>query len=610
MRALSLLAPLSLVTLAACAGGTIELDADAIDGELTEASVEEQARAFLAQTDKVLAGADFDVTRVKVDHLGIGHVRIQQKVGDVPVLQGEAVVNVEPNGLLSWWSHELKGEVEVDTTPAFDATRAIELALEHHRPGALLQDAPQVFLAVKVTDTATHLVWHVRLMDLEHPDAPSAPIVLVDAHTGEIVESWEDLKSTSLTDADKTTWDAKRRTRLSRASVGDSSDGDLNTTHDAVGSTLDYLSTALGRSSFDGAGGHVDSYGHYGRNVVNAYWDGSSLLFGDGDGSVSNYLGVLDIAAHEFGHGVTDYEANLTYSYESGALNEAASDMLAAAVEAYVDGGVSNSAWDLGEDCWLADAALRYMDEPSLDGSSRDHYSNRYTGSSDNGGVHWNSGIANHWFYLLSEGGQHHDSAYRSGTSIVGIGIDDAYAIWYYALANSMTSGTDFAGARTETEAACAALGYSTAACDAVSQAWYEVGVGSDPGGSGGTDTGTTDTGTTDTGTTDTGTTGGGCAAGYTEVVGTLTGTGDDDQYTYTSSSSGVHNITLAGAAGTDFDLYLYQYKGRGYKTKDSSTSTGSSEAIAYDGSPGDYLIQVTSYSGSGDYTLCHELPS
>ena len=78
-------------------------------------------------------------------------------------------------------------------------------------------------------------------------------------------------------------------------------------------------------------------------NYVNAFWDGQRLTFGDGDGASSNYLGVLDIAAHELGHAVTDYEANLTYSYESGALNEGASDIFAAVVEAHVDGGVTTN---------------------------------------------------------------------------------------------------------------------------------------------------------------------------------------------------------------------------------------------------------------------------
>lgn len=392
-------------------------------------------------------------------------------------------------------------------------------------------------------------------------------------------------------------YDLDGKTRFNRAPIGDSSDTDLNTTYDAIASTLAFLAADFSRDSYDGAGVKVESYGHYGRNYVNAYWDGKRLVFGDGDGSTSNYLGVQDIAAHEFGHALTENEADLIYSNESGALNEAASDMLGAAVEAYVDGSVTTDTWDVGEDCWLSSSALRYMSHPSDDGSSRDHYSDRYTGGSDNGGVHWNSGIANHWFYLLSEGGQHHDSAYQTGTVITGIGISDAYAIWYEALNNYMTTSTDFAGARTATESACAALSYATTTCDEVGNAWAEVGVGS--GGSGG-DTGTTDTGTTSTG----------CPAGFTEVSGTLSGSGDSDTTYYTTSSSGTHNLQLSGPGGTDFDLYLgYNSKGPKYKTVASGTSSSSSESISYSGSSGNYSYEVRSYSGSGDYTLCVDTP-
>jgi hypothetical protein len=296
---------------------------------------------------------------------------------------------------------------------------------------------------------------------------------------------------------------------------------------------------------------------------------------------------VLDVMAHEFSHAVSGNEANFTYANESGALDEANSDIFAAGVEAYVDGAVTSDTWDIGEDCWLAAPALRYMSHPSDDGSSKDYYPARYTGGSDNGGVHWNSGIANYFFYLLSEGGQHHTASYRTGTVVTGIGIDAALQIWYLAMTSYMTSSTDFAGAAAATQSACSALGYSSTTCDSVTQAWAEVGVGTTSSGGG------------------SGTCSLSCSGG-TLYSGSLTSGASaiEPGGTYFYAPAGTHG-TLCGPSGTDFDLYLY-YSTRTsrFKSVASSTGSASSESVSY-GSAGYYYYNVKSYSGSGTYQLC-----
>jgi hypothetical protein len=130
---------------------------------------------------------------------------------------------------------------------------------------------------------------------------------------------------------------------------------------------------------------------------------------------------------------------------------------------------------------------MRYMNNPHLAGNSGftanddpDHYSERYTGTADSGGVHINSGIPNHVFYLAAAGGTHH----LSGVTVTGMGATDAARIWYSANANYMTSGTNFAGARTATlNAASAIFGASSAQYNSTAQAWCAVGVGTCPGG-------------------------------------------------------------------------------------------------------------------------------
>ncbi|MFT4976150.1 MAG: Zn-dependent metalloprotease [Myxococcota bacterium] len=565
--------------------GVSQFDIETQDGR--ELAMELAMDFMAARPAKAQKGLDFEVRSVDGNPLGIAHVRLQQMQGDVPVFGAEAIVHIRPDGLTSLTDDSL-ADVSVSTEPLYTAEEAGELALTAHGG---FSEAPEIALFVIRHDGVDHLAWQVQLRDIDGATEPTMPMFFIDAHTGEVIWQLEQLTTYSLSDADKTTYDMNNSTNYGSASTGSSTDSELLETHDAVADVLDYFSTQHGRDSYDDAGATVNSYGHYYTNYVNAFWDGSRLTFGDGDGYYSTYLGVSDVVFHEFGHAITDYTANLTYSYESGALNEATSDIFAAAAEAYVDGATSSDTWDIGEDCWIqpGQTALRYMAAPSDDGSSRDHYSDRYTGSGDSGGVHYNSGIANHFFYLLSEGGQHHDSSFRSGYTLTGIGVEDAAAIWYEALTGYMTSSTNFAGARTATESACSALGYGTSTCDAVSYAWYEVGVGSDPGsggGGGGGGTGTTCSGTSYTGSLS------GAGASAIEPGGT---------YAY---FSGGLTADLTGPSSADFDLYLYKWSGRRWRSVDSSTSSSSTESVSSSKS-NNYYIEVVSYSGSGSYELC-----
>jgi len=188
-------------------------------------------------------------------------------------------------------------------------------------------------------------------------------------------------------------------------------------------------------------------------------------------------------------HGVTQYSANLTYSNESGALNESMSDVFGAMVESYARGGVvDGDTWKIGEQCYTpstAGDALRYMDNPHLAGNGGytadddpDHYAERYTGTADSGGVHINSGIGNKAFFLAVAGGTHH----RSNVTVTGIGATDASKIWYRALTVYMTSGTNFAGARTAMlNAATDLYGGTSAQYNTIATTWCAVGVGACP---------------------------------------------------------------------------------------------------------------------------------
>ncbi len=267
---------------------------------------------------------------------------------------------------------------------------------------------------------------------------------------------------------------------------GASGDAVLDAAHDNAGITYDFYFSRFGRDSYNGAGATLTSTVHYSRNYVNAYWNGTQMVYGDGDGSQSGPLTVLDVVGHELTHAVTDTSSDLIYSNESGALNEAMSDVFGASIEAYRDGAVSANTWKIGEECWTpatAGDALRYMNDPALAGDY-DYYPTRYTGTSDNGGVHWNSGIANLAFKLMVTGGTHP----RGKTSNVVpaldanpyLSIEKGAAIFYRANTVYLTPSSTFADARNATAQAAADL-YGSAAATAVNEAWTAVGVGAPP---------------------------------------------------------------------------------------------------------------------------------
>lgn len=236
--------------------------------------------------------------------------------------------------------------------------------------------------------------------------------------------------------------------------------------------TYDYYFTKFNRNSIDNLGFKLLSYVHYSTNYVNAFWDGNRMTYGDGDATYKP-LTSMDIAGHEVTHGLTSKTANLVYSYESGALNEGFSDIFGTAIEFY--NGV-NADWLIGEDIG---AAFRSMSNPNAY-NQPDTYQGTlwYTGTGDNGGVHYNSGVLNYWFYLLSVGGSGTNDK-GNAFSISGIGIDKAAAIAYRTLTVYLTSSSQYANARTAAIQAASDL-YGACSNEYIQtiNAMYAVGVG------------------------------------------------------------------------------------------------------------------------------------
>jgi len=241
--------------------------------------------------------------------------------------------------------------------------------------------------------------------------------------------------------------------------------------------TYDYFYDNFSRNSFDNKGAKIRSYIHYGSNYVNAFWNGSVMTYGDGNGSTYSPLTTLDICGHEIAHAVTTNSAGLIYRNESGALNESFSDVFGNAVEWFADS--TKFSWRMGEDIMASANGIRNMANPKTHRDPATYKGSYwYTGTGDNGGVHTNSGVQNHWFYLLCEG--------KSGTNDNGdtytvpkIGIKKAQQIAYRNLTAYLTNSSDYEEARYYGILSAADLyGQCSKEVEATTNAWYAVGVG------------------------------------------------------------------------------------------------------------------------------------
>lgn len=242
--------------------------------------------------------------------------------------------------------------------------------------------------------------------------------------------------------------------------------------------TWDYYLNVHGRNGIYDDGVGSLSRVHYGTAYNNAFWSDSCqcMTYGDGDGVVFSPLTSLDVAGHEMTHGVTSATAGLIYDGESGGLNESMSDIFGTMVEFYAAAFNNDNdppEYWIGEEVWTPGTpgdALRYMDDPTRDSNSIDHYSQYYDGID----VHYSSGISNVVFHLLAEGGAHPSS----GQPVVGIGRSAAEQIFYRALTMYMVPSETFLRARADTvQAAIDLFGAGTQEVTSVNQAWTAAGV-------------------------------------------------------------------------------------------------------------------------------------
>ena len=501
------------------------------DGDLARSAITAiQAHPGVA---KVGPGQGFVVTDALVDPDGSSHVRVDRTYRGLPVLGGDLVVHRGPDEAWRGTSQTIESTLAMSVAPGIGKDAAERSALAPSKvnrriTGQSVKTAPQ--LVVDARGEQPRLTWEVISGGTQSDGTPSRLATYVDARTGEVLGTEQQVQTVDgqgqslyggtvglqLT-LSGSTYSLKDPTRGNTytTDMGNKSDsmycqlfgtkcstGTLFTSPDnlfgngstssresaavdaqyGTNETWDYYKNVHGRNGIFGNGTGSFNRVHYGSGYVNAFWDGTKMTYGDGDGTSYGPLTSLDVAGHEMSHGVTEHTAGLTYSGESGGLNESTSDIFGTMVEFYAAN--SNDAGDylIGEQFDLAKhTGFRRMDNPSSDGSSVNCWSST-VGTLD---VHYSSGVGNHFFYLLSEGsgtktinGVSHSSTTCNGSTVTGIGRDAAAKIWYRALSVYMTSSTNYQGARTATlNAARDLYGAGSAQYNAVAAAWSAVSV-------------------------------------------------------------------------------------------------------------------------------------
>ncbi|MFH9226119.1 M4 family metallopeptidase [Streptomyces lydicus] len=483
------------------------------------------AGAARAQTAKALGLGSQEKLVVKdviKDADGTTHTRYDRTYAGLPVLGGDLVVHTAKGGAIKSTTKSTDKSVKVASTTAKIAPQAAAKSAQGTAAKSLAAKQADAQAPKKVVWAASGtpvLAYDTVVKGTQKDGTPSRMHVITDANTGKKLFQYDEIHTgkgeseysgsvelgTSKEGSGFTLTDAGRgghkTTNLGNSESGDgkafTDDDDAWGTgkpddpqtaavdaHYGAAETWDYYKNVQGRSGIKGDGKGASSRVHYGNSYVNAFWDDSCfcMTYGDGEGN-KKPLTALDVAAHEMSHGVTSATANLTYSGESGGLNEGTSDIFGTSVEFYAKNAKDPGDYLIGEkiDINGDGSPLRYMDKPSKDGQSKDNWDSN-TGNLD---PHYSSGVANHFFYLLSEGsgakeinGVKYDSPTADGSKVTGIGRDKAEKIWFKALTEYMTSNTDYKAAREATvKAATDLYGKDSAEVKGVEAAWTGVAV-------------------------------------------------------------------------------------------------------------------------------------
>jgi YVTN family beta-propeller protein len=448
-------------------------------------SPEAAARAYLSVCGSLFGlqdpAGDLTVTRTVPADAGRTVVRFQQRQSGIPIMGAELIVHLDDARNILVVSGKTLPQTGLNTTPVVAAATAVETALDTVAKeyavdrGALAASAPQLWFyspaLIGPEDGPTTLVWRMEVTP--QTLLPIRELVLVDAQRGSVRLHFNQVETIK----NRATYTANNTTTLPGTLVCSEADptcsaGDTDAAlaHLYAGDTYDFYLTNHGRDSLNNAGLTLVSTVHYGAaNYQNAFWNGSQMAYGNG------FSAADDVVGHELTHGVTQYTSNLFYYYQSGAINESLSDVFGEFID-QTNGHGNDSAgvrWLMGEDV-PGIGAIRNMQDPSAfsepDKMTSPFY---YLGSSDNGGVHFNSGINNKAAYLMVDGGTF------NGQTVTGLGIPKVAKIYYEVQTHLLTSGSDYGDLGDALYQGCSNLvgtaGITTSDCQQVRNATLAV---------------------------------------------------------------------------------------------------------------------------------------
>ena len=439
-----------------------------------------------------------------VDDAGLRHVRLAQTHLGVPVIGSEVVVHAGAYTFVGFNGYVTKNLDGFEVDAAVRGDEALDIAKRDYTPDAIQYSRETSTLVILPRrGEGADLAWWVELQHDVQPGAgPGRWHYFVDARSGAVLKKFDGLHTmdqasgpggnarvsrtwTSQLDVESDdsefVMDTDRQSTLdlehaedggdpARAAALDAfDDPDINDAHGHTEIALAMMRNWMGRDSIDDNGYKIVSRVHVGVNEDVAWWDGEHTNFGDSDPAVRYPRpGALDVVAHEMNHGFTEFHSNLTYSDESGGLNESFSDVAGTMAEFYREG--ESADFLIAEDIYVAaDGAHRDMCDPTARGSI-DHLDDYSAGFE----VHSSSGIGNKAFCLAV--GRYKASS--SGTSSTLSAVVAMGSVWYTANAAYWTSGTGFAEACRGTVDAARAQGYSSDVVEAIAQSWADVGAG------------------------------------------------------------------------------------------------------------------------------------